>query len=219
MLEALRKFMNVFRPTALYFYDFLFVFRVGHLASEADIIQIEQAASGFLLIPFLKKVLKKTQQKKLLSTDSWSIMRFSRVGWQEISERRMSKVRGKEISMIFQNPKQSMNPFMTVGRQITEAIRLHTAINEEPAAKERAIEWLDRVQSDGTDARAIAHKHNLPVHLDRARLFTPPWRSKSMPPCSRARWIPSAFASRKACRRPSDRGLVLRPDRAGGGAA
>jgi oligopeptide/dipeptide ABC transporter ATP-binding protein len=69
-------------------------------------------------------------------------------GWQELSERRMSKVRGKEISMIFQNPKQSMNPFMAVGRQITEAIQLHTAITEEQAAKERAIEWLDRVKID-----------------------------------------------------------------------
>ena len=82
-------------------------------------------------------------------------------GWQEISERRMSRVRGKEISMIFQNPKQSMNPFMTVGRQITEAIRLHTPIKEEPAAKERAIEWLDRVKIDSPRLRFDNHPYGL----------------------------------------------------------
>ena len=60
--------------------------------------------------------------------------------WQERSESRMCKLRGKEISMIFQNPKQSMNPFMTVGRQITEAIQLHT-------------EHKERAGGEGTGAR------------------------------------------------------------------
>jgi glycosyltransferase involved in cell wall biosynthesis len=59
MLEVLRKILNVTRPTALYFYDFLFAFRISHLISEADIVQIEHQASGLLLIPFIRKVLKK----------------------------------------------------------------------------------------------------------------------------------------------------------------
>jgi len=63
--------------------------------------------------------------------------------------------------MIFQNPKQSMNPFMTVGRQITEAIQLHTPIKEEPAAKERAIEWLDRVKIDSPRLRFDNHPYGL----------------------------------------------------------
>jgi len=82
-------------------------------------------------------------------------------GWQELCEHRMAKVRGKEISMIFQNPKQSMNPFMTVGRQITEAIKLHTSIKEERAAKERAIEWLDRVKIDTPRLRFDNHPYGL----------------------------------------------------------
>jgi len=82
-------------------------------------------------------------------------------GWQERSESRMSKLRGKEISMIFQNPKQSMNPFMTVGRQITEAIQLHTSITKELAAKERAIEWLDRVKIDSPKLRFDNHPYGL----------------------------------------------------------
>jgi len=82
-------------------------------------------------------------------------------GWQEHAERQMSGIRGKEISMIFQNPKQSLNPFMTVGSQITEAIRLHTAIPEEAAAKERALSWLDRVKIDSPRLRFDNYPYGL----------------------------------------------------------
>lgn len=59
MLKVLKKFVNVGRPTALYFYDFLFVFRVSKLVRETDVVQIEQQSSGGLVVPFIKKVLKK----------------------------------------------------------------------------------------------------------------------------------------------------------------
>ncbi len=70
------------------------------------------------------------------------------LGWEEHTEKIMKAVRGKEIAMIFQNPKSSLNPYNTVGSQITEAILLHTAIKGEQEAKERAIYWLDRVKID-----------------------------------------------------------------------
>ncbi len=82
-------------------------------------------------------------------------------GWLEHSERRMSKIRGKEISMIFQNPKQSLNPFMTVGKQIAEAIRLHTGRTDEREAKERALHWLDRVKIDSPRLRFDNHPYGL----------------------------------------------------------
>jgi oligopeptide/dipeptide ABC transporter ATP-binding protein len=69
-------------------------------------------------------------------------------GWEQHSEKMMSAVRGKKIAMIFQNPKSSLNPFSTVGNQITEAIRLHTPVKNEQEAKERAIYWLERVKID-----------------------------------------------------------------------
>lgn len=59
MLEVLKKFLDVGRPTALYFYDLLFAFRVSRLVREADIVQIEHQPSGGLLVPFIKKVLKR----------------------------------------------------------------------------------------------------------------------------------------------------------------
>jgi oligopeptide/dipeptide ABC transporter ATP-binding protein len=82
-------------------------------------------------------------------------------GWQERSERTMAKIRGKEISMIFQNPKQSMNPFEAVGKQITEAIQLHTSHKEPKEAKERALYWLDRVKIDSPRLRYDNYPYGL----------------------------------------------------------
>ncbi len=75
------------------------------------------------------------------------------VGWEKHSERIMDGIRGREIAMIFQNPKSSLNPFTPVGDQITEAIMLHTQIKNPAAAKDRAIKWLDRVKIDSPRLR------------------------------------------------------------------
>ena len=57
------------------------------------------------------------------------------------SEKRMKEIRGNKISIIFQDPMTSMNPTLTVGHQIREAIMLHTNRNR-AEAKDRAIEML-----------------------------------------------------------------------------
>jgi oligopeptide/dipeptide ABC transporter ATP-binding protein len=61
------------------------------------------------------------------------------VGWNKNVERLMGKVRGKAVAMIFQSPKSSLNPFLSVGRQIAEAIRLHTPCKGEAESRERAM--------------------------------------------------------------------------------
>jgi len=50
---------------------------------------------------------------------------FERVNLLEISEKKMRKIRGKKISMIFQDPMTSLNPVMTIGDQIAEVVALH----------------------------------------------------------------------------------------------
>ena len=49
----------------------------------------------------------------------------------QLSEKEMAKIRGKEISMIFQDPMTSLNPTYTIGKQLMEAILLHTNRNKE----------------------------------------------------------------------------------------
>jgi peptide/nickel transport system ATP-binding protein len=61
-----------------------------------------------------------------------------------LPEAAMRRVRGGRIGMIFQEPGTSLNPVMTVGRQVVEAIEAHTALRG-AAARARALEWLARV--------------------------------------------------------------------------
>src|SRR4249919_27448 len=62
----------------------------------------------------------------------------------ELPEARMRDLRGRRISIIFQEPSTSLNPVLTVGRQIIEVIERHSALRG-AAARARAIEWLKRV--------------------------------------------------------------------------
>ncbi len=62
----------------------------------------------------------------------------------KISESEMEDVRGKEIAMIFQDPMTSLNPVLTIGRQITESLCTHLDLKDEDAEK-RAVELLEQV--------------------------------------------------------------------------
>lgn len=61
-----------------------------------------------------------------------------------LPESRMRDFRGRRISIVFQEPATSLNPVMTVGRQITEVIERHTRIRGAAAAA-KAVDWLQRV--------------------------------------------------------------------------
>ena len=78
----------------------------------------------------------------------------------EFSEREMTRVRGKRIAMIFQDPSSSLNPVQTVGRQIVEAIGLHQGLRGSQARAE-AVRLLDRVQIPSAAQRLRAWPHEL----------------------------------------------------------
>jgi len=74
-------------------------------------------------------------------------------GWRRHAETSMQGVRGKEIAMIFQNPRAALNPYSTVGQQLVETIRLHTRFKTKNESKERALHWLERVRIDSPRLR------------------------------------------------------------------
>ena len=70
----------------------------------------------------------------------------------------MRKVRGRDIAMIFQEPMTSLNPVLTIGRQVTEAVNLHEDIDDQEA-RARAVEVLNLVGIPDAEARLDAYPH------------------------------------------------------------
>jgi peptide/nickel transport system ATP-binding protein len=77
-----------------------------------------------------------------------------------LPEREMREIRGNRISMIFQEPMTSLNPVLTVGRQIAETVQLHQHANARQAL-ERAVEMLRVVQIPEPQRRVAEYPHQL----------------------------------------------------------
>ena len=78
----------------------------------------------------------------------------------DLPERRMREFRGAKVSMIFQEPATSLNPVMTVGRQIVEAIETHTPLRGD-AARAKAVDWLRRVGLPEPERRVDSYPFQL----------------------------------------------------------
>ncbi|CAN7778290.1 ABC transporter ATP-binding protein [Variovorax sp. LjRoot84] len=77
-----------------------------------------------------------------------------------LKERELVALRGREISMIFQEPMSSLNPLHTIGQQVAEALTLHQPLSR-AAARARAIELLERVRLPEPRRRFDDHPHQL----------------------------------------------------------
>ncbi len=75
-----------------------------------------------------------------------------------LSEDKLRRIRGARIAMIFQDPLSSLNPVLTIGRQITEAIETHQNVSAKDARK-RAIELLELVGIPGAASRINDYPH------------------------------------------------------------
>jgi oligopeptide transport system ATP-binding protein len=85
-------------------------------------------------------------------------LRFDGQELPKLSEADMRKIRGHKIAMIFQDPMTSLNPVLTIGEQIAEAVRLHLGLNK-PESRDRAVEMLRKVRIPAPDKRLNDYPH------------------------------------------------------------
>src|SRR5260370_23067759 len=87
-------------------------------------------------------------------------IRFEGANLLDLTETEMESIRGNDISMIFQEPMTSLNPLLTVGRQISEAIVLHQGLSRRDAA-EQTVAMLRPVHIPEPERRMSAYPHQL----------------------------------------------------------
>ncbi|MFM8016179.1 MAG: ABC transporter ATP-binding protein, partial [Actinomycetota bacterium] len=83
---------------------------------------------------------------------------YNGVNLLSLDDNAMSKYRGKDIAMVFQDPLSALNPVHTIGRQIAEALHIHSDISKE-AASQRAVELLEIVGIPRPAERAQSYPH------------------------------------------------------------
>ncbi|MBZ9772782.1 ABC transporter ATP-binding protein [Mesorhizobium sp. CO1-1-8] len=77
-----------------------------------------------------------------------------------LDEHRMRRIRGDRIAMIFQEPMTSLNPVLSIGRQLTESIEAHTSLSQSET-RQRAIEALKAVRISEAESRLKQFPHEL----------------------------------------------------------
>ena len=83
----------------------------------------------------------------------------------DYSQRDMKKLRGKVFSMIFQNSATSLNPTVRIGRQIAEAVRIHSSKMSADSVKKRVVELMRTVGIDYPEQRYMQYPHQLSVGM------------------------------------------------------
>ncbi|MCK5890271.1 ABC transporter ATP-binding protein [Aeromicrobium sp.] len=97
----------------------------------------------------------------LLPPDTTRVTGSIRLAGEELvgaSSARLSRRRGRDVAMVFQEPRRSLDPVFTVGYQIAEVLRRHEGLDRR-AARSRAVEMLDRVGIADAERRFGAYPH------------------------------------------------------------
>lgn len=77
-----------------------------------------------------------------------------------LSEKELAKIRGRDIAMVFQDPSRSLNPTMRIGRQVGEALKLHTSLSSREI-RQRVIELLLSVHLPDPEKLVTRYPHEL----------------------------------------------------------
>jgi len=133
---------------------------MGLISAEPGVIS---GRIGFKTDGIAVNLLRGLEEYVCLARKEGRVMEVRKdcVGWEKQVELLMGTIRGKEISVIFQNPRSSLNPFIPIGKQITEAILLKGRIKNRREAKQRALYWLEQVKIDSPRLRFDSYPYGL----------------------------------------------------------
>jgi oligopeptide/dipeptide ABC transporter ATP-binding protein len=96
---------------------------------------------------------------KSMEVDSGSIY-YNEKDITKMSTKEINKIRGKDISMIFQEPMTSLNPSFTIGNQLAEVFKYHTSLSAKEI-KQKSIEVLKQVKIPDAEEKLKAYPHEL----------------------------------------------------------
>ena len=87
-------------------------------------------------------------------------IRLDGLDLSKLSDRKMRRIRGKDISMIFQDPMTSLNPLLTIGQQLREVLAIHTRASRREIQR-RCVAGLDDVGIANAESRLEQYPHEL----------------------------------------------------------
>jgi peptide/nickel transport system ATP-binding protein len=121
---------------------------------------VGESGSGKTVTSLSILQLIQTPPGKIKSGHIWFYENGNAVDLLTLGEKELNKIRGKQISMIFQEPMTSLNPVMRCGEQVAESIRLHLGKNNEEA-KAMVLELFDKVQLTNIERIYNSYPHQL----------------------------------------------------------
>lgn len=147
-VKGLRTWFHTFRGVVRAVDDVSFDIRVGEVLAVVGESGGGKSVTGFSVIRLIDEPGR---------IESGEVL-FAGRDLMKLSEREMNRVRGKDISMVFQDAMTSLNPVYTIGQQIDEVLRLHTSMGR--ADRRRAsVELLRSVGISNPEGRLGSYPH------------------------------------------------------------
>ena len=147
-VKGLRTWFHTFKGVVKAVDDVSFDIRVGEVLAVVGESGGGKSVTGFSVIRLIDEPGR---------IESGEIL-FAGRDLMKLSEREMNRVRGKDISMVFQDAMTSLNPVYTIGQQIDEVLRLHTSMGR--AERRRAsVELLRSVGISNPEGRLGSYPH------------------------------------------------------------
>ena len=147
-VENLRTYFDTFKGTVKAVDDVNFTMKEGEILGIVGESGGGKSVTGF-------SVIRLIEEPGYIKS---GVIEFDGVDLMKLNESEMNKIRGKQISMIFQDPMTSLNPVYTIGQQIEEVLMLHEDLNKDER-KQRCIELLEAVGISNAESRLKSYPH------------------------------------------------------------